>query len=584
MPRLHRSAAAVTGAATLTLAALMAPPLAVAASGSPAPATHGKDASSNTKAASDQVHREHFDSRRDGKAGEALTQKAARNAAKPRAQVAALKTSLGTQGLVTIDPLTGSPRQIARADGFLTGPSRAGARDIALGYVRANHGVFGLDASALAGLTLRKDYVDVAGTHHLSFIQQVKGIPVFGNGLLAHVTKDGRLIAFTGSPLTSLSGLPGREPRRQGRGCARVGGQGRRRHGLGGAQPRSCGATHDTRFDGGDRAALVWFKTVGGTVLAWQTQVAPSTKELYSVVVDASSGRVLYRSSLVDNDTAVVWENSPGATRGGTARQVTLPNSWLPQNSSVLQGPNAHVFTDVNDDNAASTTEEIRPQLQGPLRLHVQAVRVADPRHAVRDELPLLVGAEHAELLAHQRIPERHPGLLLRQQVPRPPGQAAPIGFTEAAGNFQQATPRRGRRRRRHPAAGRRQHRRRPARRQPHRQRQHGHAAGRPGADHADVPLAPARAPAPAQDPFIATNGGDEADIVYHEYTHGLSNRLVVDADGNSTLGNVQAGSMGEAWSDWYAMDYLVNQGQLSRTPGEPASSRSATTSVPART
>ena len=141
MPRLHRSAAAVTGAATLTLAALMAPPLAVAASGSPAPATHGKDASSNTKAASDQVHREHFDSRRDGKAGEALTQKAARNAAKPRAQVASLKKSLGTQGLVTIDPLTGSPRQIARADGFLTGPSKARARDIALGYVRANHGV-----------------------------------------------------------------------------------------------------------------------------------------------------------------------------------------------------------------------------------------------------------------------------------------------------------------------------------------------------------------------------------------------------------------------------------------------------------
>ena len=66
-----------------------------------------------------------------------------------------------------------------------------------------------------------------------------------------------------------------------------------------------------------------------------------------------------------------------------------------------------------------------------------------------------------------------------------------------------------------------------------------------------------------AQDPFIASNGGDESDVVYHEYTHGLSNRLVVDANGNSTLGNVQAGSMGEAWSDWYAMDYLVNQGQL---------------------
>ena len=58
---------------------------------------------------------------------------------------------------------------------------------------------------------------------------------------------------------------------------------------------------------------------------------------------------------------------------------------------------------------------------------------------------------------------------------------------------------------------------------------------------------------------FPATNGGDAADIVYHEYTHGLSNRLVVDSLGNSTLNSPQAGAMGEAWSDWYAMDYLVD-------------------------
>src|SRR4029078_13382213 len=63
-----------------------------------------------------------------------------------------------------------------------------------------------------------------------------------------------------------------------------------------------------------------------------------------------------------------------------------------------------------------------------------------------------------------------------------------------------------------------------------------------------------------AQDPFIASNGGDEADVVYHEDTHGLSNRLVVDANGVSTLGNVQAGASGAAWSDWYASHFLVNQ------------------------
>src|SRR5262249_14096790 len=68
-------------------------------------------------------------------------------------------------------------------------------------------------------------------------------------------------------------------------------------------------------------------------------------------------------------------------------------------------------------------------------------------------------------------------------------------------------------------------------------------------------------------EPFVPSNSGDEADIVYHEYTHGLSNRLVVDANGVSTLGFAQSGAMGEAWSDWYAMDYLVDHGLETDTP-----------------
>ena len=55
-------------------------------------------------------------------------------------------------------------------------------------------------------------------------------------------------------------------------------------------------------------------------------------------------------------------------------------------------------------------------------------------------------------------------------------------------------------------------------------------------------------------------NGGDDASIVYHEYTHGLSNRLVTDADGAGALNSPQAGAMGEGWSDWYAKDFLVAQ------------------------
>src|SRR5260370_41627690 len=49
----------------------------------------------------------------------------------------------------------------------------------------------------------------------------------------------------------------------------------------------------------------------------------------------------------------------------------------------------------------------------------------------------------------------------------------------------------------------------------------------------------------PDEDPFIASNGGDEADIVYHEYTPGLSNRLRLGADRASPRGGTPARPMG---------------------------------------
>ena len=55
-------------------------------------------------------------------------------------------------------------------------------------------------------------------------------------------------------------------------------------------------------------------------------------------------------------------------------------------------------------------------------------------------------------------------------------------------------------------------------------------------------------------------NGGDDASILYHEYTHGLSNRLIRDAGGAGALNSAQAGAMGEGWSDWYAKDFLVDE------------------------
>src|SRR5205085_2935872 len=125
------------------------------------------------------------------------------------------------------------------------------------------------------------------------------------------------------------------------------------------------------------------------------------------------------------------------------------------------------------------------PQFVWSLRLPVHRLHPDHDRCVLLGAVPVLVESVRAVLLADQRQSERHAGVLLPRQLPRPPG--------------------------------------------------------------------------------------DGSDIIYHEYTHGLSHRLVVDANGDSTLGFVQAGAMGEAWSDWYALDYLADRGLRRDTaaPGE---------------
>ena len=66
-------------------------------------------------------------------------------------------------------------------------------------------------------------------------------------------------------------------------------------------------------------------------------------------------------------------------------------------------------------------------------------------------------------------------------------------------------------------------------------------------------------------------DSADDASVVFHEYTHGLSNRLVTDGEGKGALNSPQADAMGEGWSDWYALDYLVEHCTKADTaaPGE---------------
>ncbi len=147
-----------------------------------------------------------YDARQGASGGVMAAQRraAARVAARPQAR--ALRSSLGDQALLDIDPTTGTVRLLARLDGYLTGPSQSSPGLIARRYVKAHHTALGLTAGDLNTFLLRRDYRDVAGTHHLSWTQRIGGVDVFGNGLTASVTKTGRLLTVGGSPVTQSFG------------------------------------------------------------------------------------------------------------------------------------------------------------------------------------------------------------------------------------------------------------------------------------------------------------------------------------------------------------------------------------------
>jgi hypothetical protein len=532
-----------------------------------------------------------FDSRATPAAKKVLNARQRDVDATPSAEVSSLKDSLGPEGIVDIDALTGTPRFIGKTDGFLTGPSNKAPADIALDFIRKNAKVFGVDKASVDTLQLTKDYVSIDGTHHLFFAQTAPdGIPVFANGIRANLTSRGELINFTGSPVASLGGTAGQKPNFSATSALITAKQDVAQSfvpvpTLPGGDP----TTHTTTYADGDSASLVYFQGLNGLQLAWNTQISGTDASSYQTLVDASTGKILYRHSLVNYANGLAWDNYPGAPVGGAQQSVSLAG-WLTPGATTLTGPNAHVYSDINDNNSDDAATEDIPtsDAAGNFNYTFQAFGTPPFGNQINSPCTALFPCSwdssipsgssafpgQGGLRGSWRVNRRQNGVQVFFFVNTFHDHlaAAPIGFTAAAGAFQgddalNAEPDDG--------------------------------AGTiqnifPDPNHTDnanmstppdgtsprMQMFLFNDPAtsdpqlgvggtPGADPFVQSNGGDEADIVYHEYTHGLSNRLVIDATGNSTLGGGQAGSMGEAWSDWYAMDFLVAQGQFVDTPAD---------------
>src|SRR4051812_22083665 len=186
VPGAHLRRVAWVGAALTTSIALALSMSSISSSAAPQP--HGGERAVAPGQTAAKVLRD-YDIRETGRSARVVERREQRLDANPSAPVTRLRHSLGVQGVISIDPLTGTPRTVARLEGFLTGRGNGRPDVIVKRYVAAHPRVFGLDRADLGTLRLRNVYTDISGTRHLSWVQYAGDVPVFGNGLKASVAK-----------------------------------------------------------------------------------------------------------------------------------------------------------------------------------------------------------------------------------------------------------------------------------------------------------------------------------------------------------------------------------------------------------
>ena len=497
----------------------------------------------------------------------------------------ALRDRLGRQAVVDVDRVTGTARSIQRLDGALTGPAAGDRADVARRWLSANHEALGLTAADVDALRVSDRVTTPNGLTHLRFQQSVAGIPAFDNGVRVALDRGGRILSVSGSPLRAprletatprLSAVDAMRALQQNVGVKRAIDVVR----------GPAGVRQQTWFPHDDFARLVLFGTANGARLAWHLTYQATSTAYYDAVVDATSGDVLYRQNLTKfAEDVTVFPNYPGAQNetappgkdiNNAPRTVDL-EPWLDSGTAELKGPFAHTYSDENDNNVADPGETIQRRVPendfdwpftdfgeptpafedacefdgvGPDDWPPPIGQTADCSWDPTDRDSWRTNRAQSGVAAFYLTNAFHDHLA-----------GAPIGFDAASGAFEVDD----------------------YVRVENNDGANTDGSGGPDGEHinnANMSTPPDGLRPRMQnylfefdpDPerffnFRNINGGDDAATVWHEYTHGLSNRLVTNADGSGATSSPHTGAMGEAWSDWYAEDLLHREGLEIDTP-----------------
>ena len=453
-----------------------------------------------------------------------------------------LKRTLGAEGIVSSDPVFGGARVVERTDGLLTPASPDSPEAITFRYVRAHRDVFGLSDDDLDALRLSLRALTPSGITNLEWTQTVDGIAAYDNTLSAAVTSAGQIVAIHG---TTVAGLDVDSTKPQ----------------LSSSRARDLAAAEVGGLPSTSTATLTIFGAAKESRLAWRVLTTDAAQSLFDVVVDAMTGAILVRHSLTEAlSRATVFERYPGSPVDGTGGPVDLAAdpSWLDRMNTTapasLRGNNAHAYSDSGGTNGFDSGEDIAPSSGTDWNFQLVPIN-GGPGCPIFGGLP---GCTWDGTSAATNRAQATTQLFYYVNRFHDHLKGAPIGFTHASRNFELTDADGG-----GPGLGN------DAVNAEADDEQFSSPATSPTRNNANMTTPPDGFP-PRMQMFLFTNpaldGADLADIVYHEYTHGLTNRLIGNSAGLITH---QAQSLGEAWSDWYALDFMVADGSVADTPAD---------------
>ena len=484
---------------------------------------------------------------------------------------------------VTRSQVLNTPSFFSSSSGFLTGPDAQGlgvlpataqgipANDphrAVKAFMTEHAALIGYGADALTGARVNRDYVGAHnGMRTVVWQQELNGIPLFDAITMGHITSRGELVNLythfvPDANAAAVRGLKGRATVAGAAAAARLSAAEAiviAARNIGDEITVSSLTSLETAsgpnrkqvfrgsgaLNGDQQSELVWMPLNSSTLrLYWQAIITSRTRgEMFLCLVDAETGEVVVRRCLTNyltNSTYNVWTSdspspfSPGYAVPGNPAQppvvarslITLPAlninasplGWIDDAVNETRGNNVDAHTDHDDNNQADT-----PRPTGN-PFHVFDFPIDLTKSPTNYSTGAVVQLFYWNNFIHDKLWE--------------------LGFNEAAGNFQATNFGRG-------GLG----------------NDAVQADGQDGGtlndgfhvNNANMSTPPDGFAGRMQmylfDGTAPDRDGDlDAEVILHEYTHGLSNRRV---GGGVLISALQTAGMGEGWSDFYGLCLL---------------------------